>query len=116
MKHLKKSRIFGRTTKKRFSLIRGLGESLIEHEKLTTTEAKAKSLRPFVEKIITRGKKNDLATVKYLNSFLSKQTAKKVSGVLSPRYQSQPGGYTRIIKTAPRKSDGSPMAIIEFVK
>ncbi len=116
MKHLKKGRIFGRTTKKRSALIRGLSEALIEHEKLTTTEAKAKSLRPFVEKVITRGKEKDLATVRYLNSFLSKHAAKKVSGVLSPRYQSKPGGYTRIIKTAPRKSDGSPMAIIEFVK
>ncbi len=116
MKHLKKGRVFGRTTKQRSALIRGLSESLIEHEKLTTTEAKAKSLRPVVEKIITKGKKKDLATTRYLNSFLNKKVVKKVSDILSPRYRSQPGGYTRITKIGPRKSDGSPMAIIEFIK
>jgi len=116
MKHLKKGRIFGRTKKQRSALLRDLVKSLIQHERITTTEAKAKSLRPAVEKIITRGKKNTLAVNKYLHSFLGNKAAKKISGVLSPRYHSHPGGYTRIIKLAPRKSDGSPMAIIELVK
>lgn len=116
MKHLKRGRKFGRVSGQRKALINGLVRSLIEHERITTTEAKAKSLRPAVEKIITRGKKNNLQTIRYLKTFLSKDLAKKVGGVLSPRYQSKQGGYTRIIKLPPRKSDGSPTAIIEFVK
>jgi len=116
MKHLKKGRIFGRTKNLRSALIRDLVKSLIEHEKITTTEAKAKSLRPAVEKIITRGKKKTLAVNRQLHSFLGEKTAKKVSNILSPRYQLHLGGYTRITKLPPRKSDGSPMAIVEFVK
>lgn len=116
MKHLKKGRIFGREKKQRSALMKGLARSLIKHERIITTEAKAKSLRPAVEKIITRGKKNNLQTIRYLRTFLSKDLVKKVGGVLSPRYQSKQGGYTRIIKLPPRKSDGSPTAIIEFVK
>lgn len=116
MKHLKKGRIFGRKKNQRSALIKDLIRSLIEYEKITTTEAKAKSLRPAVEKVITRSKKKDLPTMRYLRTFLSKQLAKKVSGILSLRYQTRLGGYTKITKIPPRKSDGSPMAIIEFVK
>ena len=116
MQHLKKGRVFGRTKNLRSALIRDLVKSLIEHEKITTTEAKAKSLRPAVEKIITRGKKRTLAVNRHLVSFFGEKTAKKVSGILAPRYQSRFGGYTRITKLPPRKSDGSRMAVIELVK
>lgn len=116
MKHLKKGRVFGREKNQRSALIKGLMRSLVEHERVVTTEAKAKSLRSAVEKVITRGKKNNLQTIRYLRTFLSKELTRKVGDVLSPRYQSRQGGYTRIVKLPPRKSDGSPIAIIEFVK
>ena len=116
MKHLKKGRKFGRVSKQRKAMVKGLMRSLIEHERITTTEAKAKSLRPVIEKVITRGKMNNLQTTRYLRTFLDKEQTKKVSAILSPRYQSKQGGYTRIVKLPPRKSDNSPSAIIEFVK
>lgn len=116
MQHLKKTRKFGRERNQRNALLKSLIRSLIEQEKIVTTEAKAKSLRPLVEKVITRGKSNNLAAVRYLNSFLDAKNAKKVYEVLGPRYQSRAGGYTRILRRPARKSDGSPQALIEFVK
>ncbi|MBI2057962.1 MAG: 50S ribosomal protein L17 [Candidatus Yanofskybacteria bacterium] len=116
MKHRVKGKIFGRTKKQRSALMKGLVESLIQHEKITTTEAKAKNLRPIVEKLVTKGRNKSLSNIRRLVSITNRVTAKKISEILGPRYQSKEGGYTRIIKLAPRKSDGSPMAIIEFIK
>ncbi|HEY4484115.1 MAG TPA: 50S ribosomal protein L17 [Candidatus Paceibacterota bacterium] len=116
MKHRKKGKIFGRTKKQRSALIQGLAESLIQHERIITTETKAKSLRPVVEKLVTKGKEKDLSKLRQLVSLTNKKTAKKLLEILGPRYRSRGGGYTKITKLAPRKSDGSPMAIIEFIK
>jgi large subunit ribosomal protein L17 len=98
--------------------MRGLAVSLIRDEKIMTTEAKAKSLRPYVEKLITKARNNDLAARRLITSKLGQQpgTAKKLLEDIAPRFEGQPGGYTRITKLQPRQSDGAAMAVIEFVK
>ena len=116
MRHLSKKKKFGRTSGKRDALLKGLVCSLIEREKITTTATKAKAIRPLVEKAVTRGKDKNLSAIRFLNSLLDAKTAKKICEVIAPRYQSRLGGYTKILKLPARKSDGSPMAIIEFIK
>lgn len=96
--------------------MRDLTRALILNEKITTTETKAKALRPQVERIITRGKQKNVANTRYLSVYLGRDSAKKIFETISPRYQQRAGGYTRILKISPRKSDNSSMAIIEFVK
>jgi len=86
------------------------------HEKIKTTVAKAKVLRPIVEKLITAGKVNSLAVRRKLLAYLPASGAtKKILEVLGPKYQERKGGYTRIVKIGPRKGDGAEMAQIEFV-
>lgn len=116
MRHHKKGKTFGRIRKTRTALMRDLTRALIEQEKITTTETKAKALRPKIEKIITRGKKKNIANLRAFSSQFGPALAKKICEVLSPRFQSRMGGYTRVLKIAPRKSDNSSMAIIEFIK
>ncbi|MBN1325907.1 50S ribosomal protein L17 [Candidatus Falkowbacteria bacterium] len=116
MRHANKKKILDRASAQRKALLRSLATSLILYEKIKTTQAKAKVLRPFVEKLITKGKKNDLLARRDLKKVLYKETAvKKVLEVLSPRYKERKGGYTRIIKLSARKGDAAKMAIIEFV-
>lgn len=96
--------------------MRSLAVSLVAHGKITTTEAKAKELRPFFEKLITRAAKGDLHSRRLLVTRLgSEEKAKKMCEEIAPRYKDRAGGYTRITKLNPRKSDASPMAIIELV-
>ncbi|HXK35557.1 MAG: 50S ribosomal protein L17 [Parcubacteria group bacterium GW2011_GWB1_48_6] len=122
MQHLKKNRKFNRTNKQRQALLVGLVKNLVQHERITTTVAKAKSLRPMVEKLITHGRAGStgsprtLAKRRYLATRTDATTAKKICDTIAPRYTGRAGGYTRIIKLPPRPSDSSPMAIIEFVK
>jgi len=117
MKHHKSIRKFGRTKNQREALVRSLALSLVEHGKITTTEAKAKELRPFIEKLITKGRDGTLASRRIVTSRLggNKDGAKKIVDELSKRYQKRDGGYTRIVKLSPRLGDGSKMAIIELV-
>jgi len=117
MRHHNKKRKFGREKNQRNALINSLALNLIVREKIKTTEPKAKELRPFIEKIITRAKKNDLASHKLVVSRLSnrKKEVKKVFEKIAVKYKDKNGGYTRIIKLGPRISDGAKMAIIEFV-
>ncbi len=115
MKHLKKGRKFGRKRDERKALLKSLAVSLILKERITTTQAKAKELRPFIEKLITKSRENKLASTRYLARYLSEKARKKIRIEIGPRYQERKGGYTRIIKTVPRKRDGAEMAIIEFV-
>ena len=97
-------------------MLKNLAVSLILYEKIKTTSAKAKAVRSLVEKLITRGKKNDLSARRYLIKYLPVENAvKKVMEVLSPKYKERQGGYTRIVKLGPRKGDGAQMVIIEFV-
>ena len=93
-----------------------MSNALIKHEQITTTLAKAKELRRFVEKIITLGKKGDLVSRRKTVSILQDpKMSKKVFDVLADRYKGRPGGYTRIIKLGNRFGDNAPTAVIEFV-
>jgi len=115
MKHGNSTRKFNRKRNQRKALLEGLARSLVLQEKIKTTEAKAKSVRPYVEKLITRGKVETLPSKRILISKIGLDGAKKIVEILSPRYRKRSGGYTRITKLANRKSDGSKMAVIEFV-
>ena len=115
MRHSNHNRKFGREKGVRKALMKSLAYSLVVKEKIKTTEPKAKELRPFVEKLITSGKKGTLASRRDLESRVGKIAAKKIAITLSPKYKDRKGGYTRITKLIQRKSDGAPMAVIEFV-
>ena len=97
-------------------LLRVLVNNFFLHEKIKTTEAKAKELRSVAEKMITRAKNIDLANRRLLARELTPFTVKKVIDEIAPKYKERTGGYTRIIKLGPRNSDGAHMAIIELVK
>lgn len=110
------TRKFGREKNQRNALMKSLVTALIKQGKIKTTLAKAKEMRPMVEKIITKGKTDTLASRRLLLSRLGLETAvSKVLKDLSPKYKERSGGYTRIVKLPQRISDGSPMAYIEFV-
>jgi large subunit ribosomal protein L17 len=116
MKHNITHRKLNRTTSHRKALLMNLSNSLIKHEQITTTLAKAKELRRFVEKIVTLGKKGDLLSRRKAISILQDQKmSKKVFDVLAQRYKERAGGYTRIIKLGNRFGDNSPTAVIELV-
>lgn len=115
MRHHKHIRKFNRSKNQREALLKSLARSLVLKEKIRTTGSKAKSLRPFVERIITTGKKGTLASRRDLTALVGTVGGKKVSDILAKRYEKRAGGYTRIIKMPTRMSDGSTMALIEFV-
>jgi len=94
-----------------------LARSLIVREKIKTTLPKAKELRPFIEKLVTRAKRGDVATRRLMIGSLggSSREVKKLFEVLAPKYADKKGGYTRVMKLGVRVADGAPMAIIEFV-
>lgn len=116
MRKLKKGRKFHRLTGQRQALLKGLFNNLILAEKIETTEAKAKEIKPRIEKLITIAKKQTLPALRILFSRLSKKSAEKLYYQIAPKYQNRKGGYLRIIKSAQaRKKDGSKMAIVEFV-
>lgn len=117
MRHHNTTRKFGRGKVQRHALLNSLALNLIVREKIKTTEPKAKELRPFIEKLITRAKKGDLATRRLIIAKLSNRSieVKKLFEVLAPKYADKKGGYTRVLKLGARKSDGAKMAIIEFV-
>ncbi|MBI4059459.1 50S ribosomal protein L17 [Candidatus Giovannonibacteria bacterium] len=116
MRHRKKGRKFGRVRKVRKAFLRSLLRALVLKERIRTTEARAKEIRPRVEKLVTLAKKNTLAARRLVAARLDRDSAKKIFSVIAPRYEKRPGGYTRIIKLPPRSSDRAKMAIIEFVK
>jgi large subunit ribosomal protein L17 len=117
MRHRVAHRKLGRTTEHRLSLLRNMADSLIMHERIRTTVAKAKELRPFVEKLVTLGKRDSLHARRQALSILpSKAAVYRLFSDVSPRFSERPGGYTRILKLGtPRQGDGAPMALIEFV-
>ena len=116
MKHNISHRKLNRTTSHRKALLMNLSNALIKHEQIKTTLAKAKELRPFVEKIITLGKKGGLSEKRKTISILQdKKNTKKVFDIFADRYKNRTGGYTRIIKLQNRLGDNAPVAIIEFV-
>ncbi len=117
MRHHNSKRKFGREKNERKALLNSLALNLIVREKIKTTEPKAKELKPFIEKLVTRAKKGDLATRRVVISKLSNRSkeVKKLFDVIAPKYADKKGGYTRVLKLGARKSDGAKMAIIEFV-
>ena len=98
-------------------MLANLATSLFEHDRITTTEAKAKRLRPLAEKLITFAKRGDLhARRQVMTVIRDKDVVHKLFAEIGPKMAERPGGYTRIIKTVPRKGDNAPMAIIEIVE
>ncbi|MDO8569389.1 MAG: 50S ribosomal protein L17 [bacterium] len=115
MRHHNANRKFGREKNQRTALLKSLAYSLTLKGKIKTTEPKAKSLRPYMEKLVTLGKKQTIASRRILESRVGSEAAKKIAGKLSVTYKDRAGGYTRITKIGPRLTDASPMAMIEFV-
>lgn len=116
MRKLKKGRKLSRKRNQRKALLKSLAGNLFLREKIKTTEAKAKELSPFAEKLITKAKKGNLDSRRLLLKYFPKSLVKKIADEIGPRYKKRKGGYTRIIKLGPRKSDGAKMVIIELVK
>ncbi len=116
MKHRIKQRKLGRTTSHRKAMFANMSAALVKHEQIVTTLPKAKELRPFVEKLITLGKKGGLANYRRAISIMRDETqAKKIFDVLAARYKDRQGGYIRVLKAGYRYGDAAPMAVIEFV-
>ena len=98
-------------------LLANLATSLFQHGRIRTTEAKAKRLRPYAEKLITLGKRGDLhARRQVLTKITDKAVVHELFTEIGPRFENRPGGYTRITKIGPRKGDNAPMAVIELVE
>jgi large subunit ribosomal protein L17 len=116
MRHKVKGKTLDRAKAPREMMLRNLAASILIYEKVKTTEAKAKTVKSLVEKIITTAKKNDLTARRKLIAFLPQKLAvKKALEVLGKRYENKPGGYTRIIKLANRQGDGAKIVQIELV-
>ncbi|MEK9183583.1 MAG: 50S ribosomal protein L17 [Patescibacteria group bacterium] len=115
MRHKKTRGKFGREKNARKALLKSLAANLIRDGKIRTTEAKAKTLRPFVEKFITKAKVGGLANRRLMASKIGNVSAKKLFDKIAPLYLKRSGGYVRIMKLPRRQSDGSKMSIVEFV-
>ncbi|NVN90689.1 MAG: 50S ribosomal protein L17 [Desulfuromonadales bacterium] len=117
MRHNKSGRRLGRKTSHREAMFRNMVTSLLAHEKITTTDAKAKEIRSVAEKMITLGKRGDLHSVRLAASFIrEKSVVSKLFTSIAPRYKERPGGYTRIIKLGTRNGDAAPLSMIELVE
>ncbi len=116
MRHRVGHRKLQRTSSHRAALFRNMSAALIKHEQITTTVAKAKELRPYVEKLVTLAKKGGLSNRRLAQARLMDDTQlTKLFDVIGPRYAERSGGYTRVVKAGIRLSDAAPIAIIEFV-
>src|SRR5688572_21774842 len=116
MRHRNEGRKLSRNTSHRRALLRNLVTSLLEHGRLMTTLPKAKEVRPLAEKMITLGKRDNLAARRQVQSYLLKEAiAKKVFDTIAPKFADRKGGYSRIIKLGNRKGDGADIAIIELL-
>jgi len=117
MRHRKAGRQLRRTSEQKLALMRNLATSLIEHGAIETTEAKAKELRPFVEKLITKAKTGTLHSRRLAVRHIHKRAAAdKLFQEIGPKFATRNGGYTRILKTGHRKGDGADMARIELIE
>ena len=116
MRHQKAGRKFGRNPAQRAALIRQQAISIILHERITTTEAKAKTLRPVIEKLVTIAREDTPHHRKLVMSKIDNDRAtEKLFDVIAPRYESAPGGYTRISKLEARRGDAAPLALLELI-
>lgn len=117
MRHRIAGKKLGRTTSHRKAMLRNLVTSFLEHERVKTTDAKAKELRPIAEKLIGLGKQGDLHARRQALSVVRKaEVVRKLFETLSPRFQSRAGGYTRIVKIGNRPGDGAPVSILELIR
>jgi len=117
MRHNSAGRRLGRTTSHRIAMFRNMVTSFLEHEKITTTDAKAKELRSIAERMITLGKKGDLHATRQAAAYIrDKKIVTKLFTTIAPRYADRPGGYTRIIKLGIRPGDTAPVSVIELVE
>ena len=110
------NRKFGRVKNQRKALYKALATALIEHGKIKTTSAKAKSLSKFTDKLVTKAKKGDLASGRLIRHYLGEKATKKLMTDIGPKFKDRKGGYTRVLRLGRRISDGSEMSIIELVK
>ncbi len=116
MRHHNSIRKFGREKNQRHALLRSLARNLIRDQRIKTTLPKAKELRPFVEKLVTKAKVNTVATRRLLSTRIhGAPEVKKLVDTIAPKYADRKGGYTRIIRMPNRDLDGSEMALIEFI-
>jgi large subunit ribosomal protein L17 len=117
MRHGKSGRRLGRTTSHREAMFRNLVTSFLNHEKITTTDAKAKEIRSVAEKMITLGKRGDLHSLRQAASYIrEKSVVTKLFSTIAPRYKDRLGGYTRIVKLGIRQGDAAPVSLIELVE
>ncbi|MBI2098339.1 MAG: 50S ribosomal protein L17 [Candidatus Wildermuthbacteria bacterium] len=116
MKKRKAGRILSRKKSVRNALLISVMRALAQKEKVQLTEAKAKEIAPLMEHLVTKAKSDNLHARRELLRYFPASLVKKMLEEIGPRYRERQGGYTRVIKTIPRKSDGAKMAIVEFVK
>jgi large subunit ribosomal protein L17 len=116
MRHRAKGRQLSRTSTHRRALLNNLATSLFEHGRIITTEAKAKELRPFAEKLITLARRGDLHARRLVQRRIkSRETLSRLFSEIGPRFAARPGGYTRILKLGHRDGDGADIARIELL-
>ncbi len=116
MRHRKVGRRLGRSTSHRTAMFRNMVTSLLNHERITTTDAKAKEIRSIAEKMITLGKRGNLHAQRQAAAFIrEKSVVTKLFSQIAPRYKERAGGYTRIIKVGIRPGDSAPVSIVELV-
>lgn len=117
MRHNVVTKTFSRDTEHRRAMMRNLAASLVVHESITTTVAKAKYLRPYIEKLVTRARKGDISAIRQsIIDLGSDSAARKLVKELAPKFATRNGGYTRIVRLDSRDGDKAPLAKIEFVK
>lgn len=117
MRHNKSGRRLGRTTSHRVAMFRNMVTSFFNHERITTTDAKAKELRVIADKMVTLGKRGDLHALRQAASYIrEKSVVTKLFTTIAPRYTDRPGGYTRIVKLGLRPGDNAQLSMIELVE
>lgn len=117
MRHSKSGRRLGRTTSHRIAMFRNMVTSLLNHERIITTDAKAKEIRIVTEKMITLGKRGDLHAQRLAAAYIrEKAVVTKLFATIAPRYKERQGGYTRIIKLGKRLGDAASLSVIELVE
>jgi len=115
MRHRKKKKILDRKSSQRKALVRNLANELIIHRQIKTTYTKAKVLKSYIEKLVTKAKSGDTNSTRYLQKYLNKKAANILFKNIAPKYKQRKGGYTRVLKTGHRAGDNAAMAIIEFI-
>ena len=116
MRHHKANRTLSRPARQRKALLRSLARELALNSRIQTTEAKAKEVQPFVEKLVTEAKKETQSAIRRIESYIGEEARKRLMNEIAPAYRERHGGYTRIVKLPYRESDNASLAVIEFVE